>query len=161
MKDQILDIKQEYYFPFNFKIFGLILMLGTVLSFTIGGISIVKLILLAIFTLLTRIMFTTRYGLLVDVEKSAYMVYTLFLGHKKGKIIKINSIEKLFINEVTSTKSVVRYTTGVPRKFKNQEYKAFMKLDNGIKIHLDTDRSREKLQERVDQYALVLRPVLQ
>gem|GEM_PF-6336958 len=60
MKDQILDIKEEYYFPFNFKIFGLILMLGTVLSFTIGGISFVTLILLAIFILLTLIMFTTR-----------------------------------------------------------------------------------------------------
>ena len=68
------------------------------------------------------------------MEKNAYMVYTLFLGSKKGKPIKINSIEKLFTNEVTSAKSVVRYTTGVPRKFKNQKYKAFMKLDNGIKF---------------------------
>jgi len=156
-----LDIKQEHYFPINFKVFGLALILGTLISLTIGDAFVVKLIFLAVFTLLTFIMFTTRYGILIDVENATYMVYTWFLWKKKGKPIKINTIEKIYINEVLVAKKVYRYSSGIGKKFQDRIYKAFMKLDDGTKIHLDTDNSEEALADRVKQYAIVLSPLIE
>ncbi|MEQ8546287.1 MAG: hypothetical protein RIC03_00160 [Cyclobacteriaceae bacterium] len=151
-----LDIKQEYYFTINFKAFGLILIFGTLMSLAIGGAMVIKLILLAVFTLLTFIMFTTRYGLLIDVENSSYMKYTWFLGQKKGQPVQMNKIEKIYINEVLVSKTVYRYSSGIGKKFQDRIYKAFMKLDDGTKVHLDTDHSEEVLADRVNEYALAL-----
>ncbi|MDW3192202.1 MAG: hypothetical protein R8G66_07550 [Cytophagales bacterium] len=147
-----IDIKQEAYFPFTFKLFGMILFafglliwtqrewhfivkaLGMVVSYALGG-SIV----------------TARYGLLIDPLKKTIKEYVQVLFWKSGEEKTYGAIEKIFINEVTEA-ATFQTRTGSVHDVKNKAYKAFLKLDDDEKIQLDRDIKRDRLEERVQNY---------
>lgn len=147
-----IDIKQEAYFPFTFKLFALVLfafglliwtqrewyfvakVLGMISSFSLGGAII-----------------SARYGLLIDPFKKTLKEYVQVLFWKTGGERNYGAIDKIFINEVTEA-ATFQTRTGSIHDVKNKAYKAFIKLDNEEKIQLDRDKKRERLEARVQNY---------
>ena len=151
----IVDIKQESYFPFTFKLFGMVLFIFGLAIWTQNLPVIAKWLIMVGSYLSGLLMITTRYGLRFDAEKRTYFPYLWLLGWKSGKEQSYNQIEKIFINEVTKS-ATVQTRTGGSYNSKSKVFKAFMKLDTGEKIHLDTDKRKERLEKRVTDYERIL-----
>lgn len=151
-----IDIKQEAYFPFTFRIFGLILLLFGLLIWTQVHLSVwVRWLITTGSWAIGICMAVARYGLWVDPESKHFCVYVNILGWKSGKPVPYGSIESIFMNEVTET-TTVQSRAGSVYDARNKVHKAFMKLDNGEKIHMDTDKKPERLLERVVSYRKAL-----
>ena len=160
---KVLDIRQEYLLPQPFRIFGFTLMVlgaGLIIQGTLllissqafswgypGGLSL--LIIGALISL-------THYRLSIDPVKKTFLEYTWVLGAKKGDERSYNSIERIYVNRVLQSTRMSSFT-GHPRELKEYLYKAFLKLDNGDKIHLDSDTDETKLLNRVQEYERYLR----
>lgn len=156
---RMLDVKQESYFPQNFKIFGVILVFGSIMTLAIApSISAVRVIVTLLIILLGVSMIFTRYGLKVDPNKKTFTIYTLLFGFKLGKPEPFNFIDKFYINQVTE-QSLATTRTGAKFDLKNKLFKAYIRLDNGEKVHLDTDKSEEKLNIRLNQYKTIVSSV--
>jgi hypothetical protein len=158
-KTSQIEIKQEAYLPYSFKLVGLTISL---ISFTFIGVIIsssgtfdlllgLKVLGLAVLAISGLILLTAHYRLLIEPNKRSYLVYVWVLGFKSGKSEYFNYIEKIYINGVKLSSRKTSYSGHVV-DHKDYVYKAFMKLDNGEKIHLDTDHDREKLDKRVNTY---------
>lgn len=146
-----LDIKQESYFTYHFKIFGGILILGCFLILVTQELNVWKVLLSAIFFGSGLLMTTSYYGLKINVEQRTYTIYTWILGFKTGTPERFNYIEKFYLNEV-SNDAVLTSRAGLQYDIRNKVFKIFMKLDNGEKIHVDTDKNRERLKSRMNEY---------
>ncbi|WP_420580156.1 hypothetical protein [Reichenbachiella sp.] len=156
---QILDVKQESYFPQNFKIFGVILIFGSIASLVNApSISALRVVITLLVILLGASMIFARYALRVDPNNKTYTVYTLLLGLEFGKPASFNFIDKFYINQVTEQAQATT-RTGAKFDLKNKLFKAYIRLDNGEKLHLDTDKSEEKLKNRLDQYKSIVSSV--
>ncbi len=154
-----LDIKQESSFPFTFKLMGGLLVLFAVLQWVAEFPMATKVLITVFVPLLGLAMITTRYGLMIDVDKREYTVYTWILGMKTGRPIPFKYIEKIYINEVTESATVTA-RSGLSSDVYKKVYKAFMKLDKGGKIHLDTDRRLERIEARVSEYKTALNSLI-
>lgn len=151
-----IDIKQEAYFPFTFKLFSLILFAFGLLIWTQREWHFMAklLIMIASYGLGSSI-FTARYGLTIDPIGKSIHEYTQILFWKTGKVKPYDIIEKIFINEVTES-SRFQTRTGTVHDVKNKAYKAFIKLNNDDKIQLDRDKTRGRLEDRVRNYRELL-----
>ena len=156
----MIDIKQEWLLPLPFRMVGVALMaLGSILCFRqvmtwleLSSPSWNILIGLALFILGTLIA-STHYRLRIHTEDKWLLVYVWILGIKSGKPVHYNHIDKIYINRVLQSRGVSSYT-GHRNEVRETLYKAYLKLDNGEKVHLDTDKDEAKLAERVEGYGL-------
>ncbi|MEL6559782.1 MAG: hypothetical protein AAFQ94_16455 [Bacteroidota bacterium] len=150
---KIIDIKQEYYCPVTFRIFGFgLAVIGLTFFIPFGGIfELTDLIFGIILFPIGLMLITTRYGLIIDISNKTYTEYVWVLGFKNGKAVRFNHIEKFYINQVKETASISTYS-GTKRDFSQYVYKAFMLLDTEEKIHVDTHRKEAKITEKVKNY---------
>ena len=158
-----VEIKQEYVLPLPFRFFAFILIpvglilvinnlndlmvattpsIGSELLGLVGGITII---------LVASIMITAHYRLKIDITNTTYHLYVWVLGKKTGTPTKFNFIESFYVNKV---KEKGAYTTraGIKHDTSDTLYKAFIKMDDGEKFNLDSDKNEEKLNERVKIY---------
>ncbi len=151
-----LNIKQEPYFPFTFKLFGLILFAFGVLIWTQREwLLIIKLLtMIASFGVGASIL-TARYGLIIDPVEKTLLEYVQVLFWKNGTTKSYGSIEKIFINEVTEA-ATFQTRTGSVHDVKNITHKAFLKLNDGETVQLDRDKKRDRLEQRVENYRELL-----
>ncbi|SMD35070.1 hypothetical protein SAMN04488029_2324 [Reichenbachiella faecimaris] len=153
---QTVDIKQESYFPHNFKIFGGVLIFGALASLLIStDISLVSVLVSLLLVLLGVLMIFVRYGLRIDPGTKTYTEYTWLLGLKLGQPESFHFIDKFYINQVTE-QALATTRTGAKFDIKNRIFKAYIRLDNGEKLHLDTDKNEETLTRRLTQYKNIL-----
>ena len=153
-----LDIKQESFFPPTFKGVGVGLIIWG-LSYLLfpgeNGYTLYTLLWMSLCLVPGVFFFFTRYGLTVNVNKKQYRIYTELLGLKFGNYESFNSVEKFYVNKVKAAYTVTKFS-GAQYNYSNYVYKAYMLLDNGEKIHLDTDKKEERLQKRVEKYQKAL-----
>lgn len=149
---QKIDIRQEAYFPFTFKLFGLILFAFGLLIWTQREWHlIVKILTMFGSFSLGGAIISARYGLIIDPIEKTLLEYVQVLFWRTGKPRAYGSIEKIFINEVTEA-AKFQTRTGSVHNVKNQVYKAYIKLDNDEKVQLDKDKKRDRLEERIQNY---------
>jgi hypothetical protein len=167
MKTGKIDIKQEYLMPFHLRVLGYFLIvfgtLGVIISLMIllqSGSYDWLLWLSPVFVLIGAFISVSHYRLIIDPKEKTYTVATRMPFITSGKPESFNYISKIYVNPVKETTT---YTTrGAIRHDSTKElYKAFMKLDDGEKIHLDTDRDKSALESRVDDYILKLGDIYQ
>ncbi|MEO1256660.1 MAG: hypothetical protein AAFY41_17475, partial [Bacteroidota bacterium] len=108
----VLDIKQEYYCPITFRLFGFGLIVGglTYLVPISGTFELVNLLIGIVLFIIGLILATTKYGLQINTNDSTYTVYVWLLGIKTGKPSKFGYIEKFYINPVTETASISNFS---------------------------------------------------
>lgn len=153
-----IDIKQEHLLPFHIRILGFFLMFFGILGF---GMSLFLLIrygqsdwllwLSPLFAVIGVFLFFSHYRLEIDPSAKTYTIVTKMPFIRSGKPEAFNYISKIYINPV---KEITTFTSRAAQRYdtSKQLYKAFMKLDNGDKIHMDTDTNEQKLEGRVDGY---------
>ncbi|MCA6079103.1 hypothetical protein [Fulvivirga sedimenti] len=153
-----IDIKQEYLIPFHIRILGLFLLIlgtvGTALSLYLlltAGTYDWLLWLAPLLGILGAFIFYSHYRLQIDLKDRTYTVVTRIPFIKAGKPERFEHITKIYINEVKETTT---YTTRAAMRYDstNKLYKAFMKLNTGEKVHMDTDKIQEDLEARVKKY---------
>ncbi|MEM9326217.1 MAG: hypothetical protein AAGA85_11195 [Bacteroidota bacterium] len=154
-----LDIKQEAYFPFTFKIFGVLLIFGCFLVSVTQISWLLKSLLIPILFLLGLAVIFARYGLKVSLKEKTYLIYVGILGLKFGKPTPFNCIQYFFINEVTE-KAVVTAMSGRASEVSKKTHKLFMKLDDEEKIHVDTHKDRQALETKLAEYKKVLNDLI-
>jgi len=151
-----LDIPQESYFPFTWKILGALLIPVALIVLSLNTALILKVFLSLLLTALGLMMISTRYGLRVDLDKRTYVVYTWLLGFRIGKPESFQYIEKYYINSVKE-QAILNARSGLSSTISKEVFKAYMKLDTGEKIHLDTHRDRSILEAKLDVYKRITR----
>lgn len=163
-----LTIKQESLLPGGFRFFGLLMMLvgGSlcVIKFKLllVNFDFVGILLILVGLALVSgglLLITAHYRLTIDPINKTYHIYPWLLGYIPGKADSFNFIEKIYINPVKRSQDN-HSLTGKVHTSHSGLYKAFMLMDNGEKIHLDTDSNLEKLQLKVDGYKQKLKTVL-
>ncbi len=154
-----LDIKQESYFTPHFKVFGAILIFSGGMFFMAKPFTILNLLIVLALALVGAMLIFTHYRLIIDAENKTYTVQTWLLGFRLGKPESFSWVDKFYINQVTESATISSYT-GTQHNVKKKTYKVFMKLDNGEKIHVDTDKDQRRLEKRLDGYIATLKPII-
>jgi len=152
MKQQgeIIDVKKGGLFPLHFQLFGVILI--------VGGIALMKefffvsLIPIGIGVCLISAFHGTR----IDRSLKTIQEYNSLLFVKFGKHVSYQGIEKIFMNSNKLTQTFSTAHTMKSSTFKTQVYNAYLKLDDGTKIHLLTKKKKESLVARVQPVAVFL-----
>lgn len=149
----IIDIKQEYFWPVTFRACGFgLAVIGLFYAIPFNGVfEVAKLLIGVVLLPIGYILITSRYGLIIDVSRKTYTIYVWLLGFKTGKPVRFNHIEKFYINPVKETYSLSSYS-GTKRDVSKLVYKAYMLLDTDEKIHVDTHRKEAVLTEKVKKY---------
>lgn len=154
----ILDIRQEYILPIPFRVFGFFLVLiglGASASFGFSWFSggafswwVPAGIILAV---LGGAIAFSHYRLAIDTGVKTVNVYVWVLGFHQGSPTSFECIDLIFVNRVLQSTRMSSYT-GHPSELKEFLYKAFIRLDTGEKIHLDSDKNEEVLEGRLKKY---------
>ena len=155
----MIDIKQEYFFPPMFRIFGGVLCLLGPLVLITQPHTLGYYVLTVVFLLTGLTMVFLRYGLSIDVANTNYRIYRKLFWQQFGNKTPFRFIEKFFINEVRDT-IVMTTRAGITHNITKSAFKAYMKLDDGSKVHVDTDQDKEKLKERVENYIALSHTIL-
>ncbi len=154
----MIDIRQEPLLPVPFRILGFILLAsGTGMTaaflitlFTQGrmawGLAAGVLVAAA-----GIILAFSHYRLMIDTANRKFKVTTWVLWFRRGEWEPFEYVEKFFINRVIQSTTVSSFT-GHPHQVKDYLFKAFMKLDNGEKIHVDSDNTEHRLEVRIALY---------
>ena len=153
-----IEIRQEYLLPIHIRILGYFLLIFGSLGFIAGiwvllaaGVLDWLVWLSPILAIIGALIALSHYRLIINPDDKTYTLQTKMPGFSQGSPEKFNFISKIYINPVTE---VTTYTTrsAMRHDIRKQLFKAFMKLDNGDKIHLDTDADEDKLRDRVNIY---------
>jgi len=154
---ETINIRQEPYFTLPFKLIAITIIFSVIFFYyqqldysrTFNIIVWLKIISSIIAIPICVILLTAHHGVLIDKTHKSVLVYVWILGFKTGTPKYFNYIERIYINGV---KLSSRKTTSTGRIviFKDYVYKAYIALDDGEKIHLDTDKSEEKLITRIE-----------
>lgn len=148
--NKIIDIRYGSLFPWPFHfIAGIVLVIAAtlVLEKTIAAIA---------FMILSGLVLTASEGTEINLSGKTFLEYKSFFFMKSGTSEKYSGIEKIFIN---TSKSKQRFYTAHTTKssiYENIEYNAFLKFDDGTKVHLLQKRRKDVLLKRVKDIAVAL-----
>jgi len=134
----MINLIAERLFPFQFQLFGVLLLIGGLI--TIIGFPYVSPLLI----LLSLMIFTGYRGVQLKPEEKLYRSFNSFFLLKFGKWKVYDSVEKIYINPVkTSQRIYSRVTEGID--VKGLEYHAFMLFNNNTKEFLASNKKKNKL----------------
>lgn len=134
-------------FPFHFVFMGaVVFIVGLVLIMQRTGVSVILMGIGA--TILTG-----TSGIEIDKERLVYREYMGFFFMKTGRWIRFEGIEKIFINSTRVTRTMYGPMSNHSASFTNRQYNAFLKFDDGKKIHLSSKGNKTRLINRVSPVA--------
>lgn len=139
-KSTRVDIKSGSLFPWHFMLIAGIFLLA-------GFGLIAERPLLSLTLIVTSLFILSGYaGTEIDLNNSSFREYrSFFFFFKGGKRQKFNSMEKIYINKSRVAQKVYTAHTNHSSVFSNVEYNAWLKLDDGRKIHLLSKSDKSKL----------------
>jgi hypothetical protein len=149
MRDKI-DIRFGLLFPWQFLFLAGIVLIISISLLADRTIPAICLMAVCVFVL------SAYSGTEINKAEKLYREYTAFFFIKKGKYIKYDSIEKIFVNRTTSSQRVHTAHTNHSSQFKNVEFNAFIKFEDGTKIHLLTKRNKQKLLPALERISSML-----
>ena len=141
MSNKKFDFKGGKLFPWHFQLVGLLLGLG-------GLAAIVGSPIIAPFFILIGALILTAYSG-VEFDGDSFKEYNSFLFMKNGKKKRLGGVEKIFVNSRRMSQKIYTVHTNASVTAKNIEYSAYLKFENGIKIHLADEKNKGKLMERL------------
>jgi len=131
------DFAVQYYFPSR------IIWTSAAVLFLAGGVVTKHFILAVIALIVGVLVFTTRYGVEINLAEQLYTEYVWVLGYRSGEKIKFENIEYLYINKLKVTQgmsSLLNSTT-----IDSEEYRGYIKFNEQEKIHFITKGNHQKL----------------
>lgn len=143
-----IDIRCGRLFPLPFFVLG-----GAVFLAGVG--SIMHLPWIAVVLILLGAMVLTAYeGTEIRPHEKTLREYNSFLFLiRSGKNVHYDSIEKIYINSAKVSQKIYTAHTLNSSTFTNVEYNAWLKLGDGSKIFLASDRKKARLLKRFEAIA--------
>jgi hypothetical protein len=145
-----IDIRYGSLFPWPFQfIAGIVLIIAATLIVerTIAAIA---------FMLLSGLVITASEGTEIDLFNKTFLEYKSFFFIKSGTKENYSGMEKIFINTSKTKQQLYTAHTTKSSIYENIEYNAFLKFDDGTKVHLLQKRKKAHLMKRVDKFAAEL-----
>ncbi len=155
----IIDISHDYCLPKQFRWLAVAILVFSLIFIT-QHLTLTRAIISLVSTIAGLLMLTARYGLLLDVKERRYKEYARLLFYKKGQWLGYANIEKVFVNKLKVSETMVT-RTGARFDTKSQVYQAYLKFDDGTKVELDSDSNKEHLLFRLGQYNERLQTIIQ
>jgi hypothetical protein len=145
-----VDIKYANLFPWPFHLIAVIVLVVAV------SLIMERPIAAVIMIMISGIILSASEGTEIDAGAREYREYKSFLFIKTGTNEKYSAIEKIFINTSKTKQQLYTAHTTKSSIFENIEYNAFLKFDDGTKIHLLQKRKKEDLVKQLNRIAMVL-----
>ena len=153
-KPDKLDIKNGFLFPWYFHFLAFIMVGVAIPLFTDRTILAIILLLLGV------LIISAHSGVEIDGAKKVYKEYMSLLMIKRGKEIKYETVERLYINKSRSRHQMYTSHTGHSSTFVTESYDAYIRFENGAKVYLMSKRNKEKLKTRLQKVSFLFdRPV--
>lgn len=144
-----IDFKISGYFS------GTIIFLGVFLLVVGLSIFFVSQIGSLILFFISLVIFTTHYGLAVDLDNKVYHDYLWILGFRNGEKGKFNTLEYVFIKKSNVTQTMqLRVASSTIRK---EVFDGYLKFSEHHKIHLLTMDSKENLIKKLKNISIRLK----
>jgi hypothetical protein len=138
-KENVITYKHGALAAKHIQFFGILL-------FIIGLVVFLKMVILSIFLMLIGLLIVlSNSGLKLDFEKSTFQEYNSFLFLKTGEKEHFNKIDLLYINKINISQQMNSPTMAQTHTTKYVQFAAYIKFDNGEKIHVLTEKDKVKL----------------
>lgn len=146
-----MDVKSGRLFPWHFLFLAVV--------FSAFGLAIIgEHPLLSAFLLAGSVLVLSAHsGTDINIKEHVYREYMSFLFIKTGKWIKYQSMERIFINKTKLSQRAYTAHANQSSTFTHYEFNAYLKFEDGTKVHLLSNKSKEKMLQRVDTLAEFLR----
>lgn len=150
MSREKIDVKSGMLFPWYFQLLALIMVVVAIPLFADRTILAAALFLLGVLIL------SSYSGIEIDIARKVYKEYMSFLLIKKGKDIKYDVVERLYINKSRTRQQIYTRHTGHSSTFITESYDAYALFDNGARVHLLSNRNKERLKKRLHKVSAFL-----
>ena len=154
MASSTIDIKCGRLFPFPFLVLGGAIVFGGVIILPQHPVVAIILLAAGISVL------SASEGTEIDPAGKTFREYNAFLSMRIGNKQPYSAIEKIFINAGQVSRKIYTAHTLNSSTFRTVEYNAFLKLADGRKILLASDKNKERLLKRFSEVAMKLDTVL-
>ena len=150
MAENSIDVKAGRLFPFHFMILGGI--------FLFAGLIVVidHPIIASVLFMLGLLILTAYEGTEIKPSSKTLREYNSFLFFKSGKERKYIRIEGLSIHKAKVSQKMFTPRTMNSSTFTHVEFNAYLKLYEGDKIFLLSDKNKLKLLEKANEIARML-----
>lgn len=140
--DKII-IPTGFLFPWHFLFMALVVfVVGITLIFARPVIGL--LLVMIGLTILTG-----NSGVEVDKVGKMYREYWSFFGIKSGQWKRFHAIDKIFINRTRVTRTMYAPVSNHSASFSNHHYNAFLKFEDGRKLHLFSRSNKNRLLRKL------------
>lgn len=145
-----IDLVSGRLFPWYFQLAGALTLIAGVTFFQSN------LILALVLIFVSLLIFTGSSGIEIDPTSTTYRPYYSFLFLKTGKFRKYEGIERIYINANTVSQRVFTAHTNSSTTFKNVDFDAYIKFNNGVKEYIMTKRNKDILVSKLKGVAEAL-----
>lgn len=150
----IIDIKAGSLLPFQFLVFGGIML-------TAGMMSLHhQMILSVILIMISAAMLTAYEGTEIMPHSKTYREYTSILFFKRGAWKKYDGVEKIFINSGKVSQKIYTAHTLNSGTFTDVKYNAYLKFTDGTKVLLLKSKNKSRLLAKVTDTAAGLNTIV-
>lgn len=141
-------VNQGRSIPLTFRFVGMLFVFGLI-AYLINTLpETIAIIAAILLSLLIPLLWFSFQILTIDTGTNEIHYGTWLMGYKTGKVRSFGSIEKFYINQVSTSQNMYSQTNR-GHTVRGIEYHAFIKLDDGEKYFLTSDKDEKKLEEKV------------
>jgi hypothetical protein len=142
-----VNIKTHHYFPFQFIILGVGLIITGMISMGLQPLPGVGLMILGlIFT-------TTHYRLQIDTGLKKYKEYLWLLGYQRGETLAYHQMDHIYINKVDMS-SGYGFVTRI--NVTDTMYKAFLQFSDADPIFLGESKKEQGILTKANEISTTL-----
>ena len=145
-----VDIRYGSLFPWAFQLIaGVVLIVAASLILERTAVAIA-------FIIVSGFVLTAAEGTEIDLSRKTFLEYKSFYFIKSGTRESFSGMEKIFINTSKSRQQMYTAHTTKSSIYENIDYNAFLKFDDGTKVHLLKKRKKDDLVKRINNIAAKL-----
>lgn len=147
---QKVDVRYGSLFPWPFRfVAGVFLVIAAALILERTAVAFA-------FIISCGLVLTASEGSEIDLAGKTFLEYKSFFFIKSGARKSFSGMEKIFINTSKSRQQMYTAHTTKSSIYENIEYNAFLKFDDGTKVHLLKKRKKDDLMKRISDIAAKL-----
>ena len=145
-----MHISQGFVFPWHFRLFGILLLLGGLAA------STVNLILSLVMGVVGFTLISLRAGIFFDLENKSYQPFHSILGLKFGKKLLLKEIEKIYLNQNQERRKMYSAHTATGHTSENTIYDGYLKFIDGEKVYLKSSKKKNAINLELKSLAQYL-----
>lgn len=145
-----MTIKQGFIFPWNFRLFGILLIISAVVSIPLNIWFFPPLIFIGSMLLLAR------SGIEFDKNQNTYRPFNAFLSFRFGDKLILKTVDKIFINHNMAKSTTYTAHTAKAYTSKDSVFDAYLKFADGEKIHIKSNKAKNIIMKEMQELAKYL-----